>query len=112
MTGADQTAIGGVAPRRIVEEERHAVPHQVAEREMILERDRAFAQAVNGPDFEFFIPMTARHNPTFLNPRGIRLTRLEKSSIVDHTDRDAHCTSPISKPRPIRIVHQARKDRR
>ena len=89
MTGADQTAIGGVAPCRIVEEERHAVAHQVAEREVILERDRAFAHAVNGPDFEFFIPMTAHHNPTFLNPRGIRLTRLEKSSIVDQVDCDA-----------------------
>ena len=112
MTGADQTAIGGVAPRCIVEEERHAVAHQMAEREVILERDDPLAHAVNGTDFEFFIPMTAHHNQTFLNPRGIRLTRLEKSSIVDRVDRDAPRAWPTIKTQSIRIVHQARKDRR
>ena len=112
MTGADQTAVGGVATGRIIEEKRHAVAHQLAEREVILERDRALAHAVNRTGFEFFIPMATYHNQTFLNPRGMRLTRLEKSSIVDQVDRDAQCASPITRSRSIRIVHQARKDRR
>ena len=112
MTGADQATVGGIATGCIVEKKRHTVAHQLAEREVILERDRALAHAVNRTGFELFIPVTAYQDEAFLNPRGVRLTRLEKSSIVDHADRDVHCASSISKPRPFRIVHQARKDRR